>query len=165
MLKFKWADNCRIKADPEKAYQAIEKIRGEKGGAFKPEHLWKAAKGKRHVLHNEFEWNNEIAGAKYRTIQAAKVIRSLKMVRSLENEGEVRTVCVSAFTSMGSGAEDGRQSKYYDTTEILSDGARRSLLLKKVWGQLLSLKVKYSDLHEFSKVWSAINDVESDLAG
>lgn len=49
-------------------------------GELSPSLVVEAAKPKTHPLHNYFEWNDEVAGAKYRIVQAEDLIRSVKVV-------------------------------------------------------------------------------------
>lgn len=56
----------------------FEKIYAEHGG-LSPELIVEAARPKTHPLHGRFEWNDKIAGHEYRLIQAAEMIRSVKV--------------------------------------------------------------------------------------
>ncbi len=47
-------------------------------GGLTPENLLKEARKKRHVLHGEFEWDNDICGERYRRDQALKLIAAVK---------------------------------------------------------------------------------------
>lgn len=63
----------------------------ERNGEVKPEWLVKAARDEDHPAHNEFEWDDSIAGEQYRLGQAAALIRRIRIVTTIQ-EAPVRHV-------------------------------------------------------------------------
>lgn len=51
----------------------------ERDGRLSPGEVVKEAKNKDSPLHDQFEWDDRIAGAKYRLEQAARLIRTIKV--------------------------------------------------------------------------------------
>lgn len=55
------------------------------GGKLTASLLEKAASNPKHSLHKEFVWDDQIAGHKYRLIQARQIIRSVQIDIQLHN--------------------------------------------------------------------------------
>lgn len=70
-----------------KALQEIERA----NGALTPQAVVDAARRRSHPLHDYFEWNNEVAGEKYRLEQARALIRSVRVVIETRS-APIRTV-------------------------------------------------------------------------
>lgn len=62
-------------------------------GCITPEAVVKAAENPNSPLHGLFEWDDAIAGHKYRVEQAREVIRSIKLTVTYET----KTVCVPMY--------------------------------------------------------------------
>lgn len=74
MPNIKWAVKDIFKADAEKVYNEINSI-GEK---YTPKDVLEKARGNEDSeLHKCFEWDDAIAGEKYRLQQARDVIRMI----------------------------------------------------------------------------------------
>ena len=100
-----------------------------------------------HELHDEFEWDDEVAGEKYRLGQARELIRSVRVTyrEGTETEGP-RTY--RAWSSLP--AEDGRA--YLPTEEAIEDPFQRKLLVQEMRRELRAVQEKYGHLQEFVEV-------------
>ena len=63
----------------------------EKHGDLHPSMVVAEARRKTHPLHDRFEWDDKIAGKKYRLVQAYDLIRSVKLTYR-DKEGTPHTV-------------------------------------------------------------------------
>ena len=66
--------------DPQIVGEELERIRS-RSGKLLPHEVVKESKPKRAPLHKAFEWDDAIAGNKYRVFQARNLIRSVRVVR------------------------------------------------------------------------------------
>jgi hypothetical protein len=67
--------------DTERLLQELNDLR-EATGTIQPRALWLRARAPKHWLHSSFEWDNGKAADKYRDIQAAQLIRIVKVERN-----------------------------------------------------------------------------------
>lgn len=122
---------------------AIYRDRGE----LTPDVVVAAATPKAHPLHSRFEWDDAVAGHEYRKVQAAELIRSVKVTYSETPAGEAKRV--RAFTSTM--AEGGRPV-YRPTKEVLQDEFSRNLLLRELQREMDRMKQRYGHLEEFARI-------------
>jgi hypothetical protein len=67
----------------KKIREAFEAL--ESKGRLDPEHVVDAAQDEHHPLHDHFEWDDSIAGHKYRLFQAEALIKRVKLRVKHEN--------------------------------------------------------------------------------
>lgn len=127
-----------------KLHQQLLDIRAARG-QLTPEDVVDVARDEAHPLHSRFEWDDQIAGEAYRRIQAAELIRSVKVVYSESPEGDERSV---RGWSVVPDAPDRRG--YVPTEEALEDPFTAKLLLRQAERELKAFKKKYGHLREFA---------------
>lgn len=59
---------------------ALVEIERAAGHGIRPEDVVEAARDKKHPLHSRFDWNDKIAGHKWRLQQARQLINSVRVV-------------------------------------------------------------------------------------
>lgn len=115
----------KIGLDEEVVGPELERIYKEQGGQLTPNALVTSARAEDSPLHSYFEWDDSIAGEKYREWQARQLIR----VVVLEGDN------VPAFHNVTFVDEGGEKVRAYKkTTEVVQDDAlfREALgMLKK----------------------------------
>lgn len=118
-------------------------------GALTPAGLVDDARGDAHPLHTRFEWDNAVAGDRYREVQAAQIIRSVKITYSETPEGEKS---VRAFLSVKRDPDDdlGAQSSYEPTEKVLTSDFQRELVLREFEREWRTFRARYSHLAEFA---------------
>ncbi len=104
-------------------------------------------------LHSRFEWDDEIAGPKYRLVQAAELIRTVRVTFLASPEGEPEFV--RAFVNVPS--PDG--NRYEPVENVAQDTFSRELVLRMADREWRSLKKKYGHLADFME--SVRRDVAS----
>ena len=70
--------------DIKRLEQELADLREVNDGVVQPRHLWLRARDHGHWLHDRFEWDNGTAADRYRDIQAASLIRLVKVERPEE---------------------------------------------------------------------------------
>ena len=116
-----------------------------------PENLLDVSRPENAPLHNEFEWNNEVASEKYRKIQARLLISNLSIVIEENKQEPIR-----AYFSLQRGFKK-NAGLYESTITILSDEQKRAKLLETAKQELEAFKKKYQTLTELSAVFEAIS--------
>lgn len=110
-----------------------------------------AARPVDHPLHNRFQWDDNKAGERYRLIQAAQLIRSVRVVFKENTEtGEVSKV--RAFVST---ALNDRPSAYMPVEESAADVFTHQLVLRDFERQILALKRQFRHLKEYQQMIQA----------
>ena len=138
--KYSWNVDGLYKEDPEQVAQELEKI-----SEITPDNVVEAAKNKESVLHNMFEWNDTIAGEKYRKIQARQIIGSIRVeVVSTRSEEEPKTVRAFVQTKM--------RTNYEPIETVVKDVDKYQLLLEKAYAELNRIREKYSTLEEIQEL-------------
>ena len=115
-----------------------------------PENVLNKARDEGTELHKCFEWDNSVAGEKYRLIQARDIIRHFVIVTPDEPEDEepikVRSYQITTTRNV-----------YEPTRVFLQKPDEYSALLKRAKDELESFKRRYKMLTELEEVFEAID--------
>ena len=139
-----------FKNPAEVAGPVCQKLRESEAG-LTPHTLVEASRAETAPLHNEFEWDDAIAGEKYRETQASCIIRHLTIVET--NTEEVRMNGVRAFVSTGE-----QTNAYVPVKEALENTTWRENLLKAAKADMKSFVYKYRKLSELAGVINKMTD-------
>ena len=101
-------------------------------------------------LHSRFEWDDAVAGEKYRLTQASQLIRVCRIEFTVEGSDERKFV--RAFSSLRESSENADSTGYAPTEEILENEVTRRILLRNMERDIADLKRKYGHLTEFAQV-------------
>ena len=112
-------------------------------GELKPGIVVDRARDPEHPLHNRFEWDDAVAGEKYRLQQASDLIRSVEWTYAEEPDGAPKKV--RAFHSVN--RVDG--PTYVPAQEIKDDPFLTKLTLQSAEREWKSLHRKYAHLTQF----------------
>lgn len=129
----------------------------ESPGGLTPKSLVDASRDENAPLHNEFEWDDNIAAEKYREEQAACIIRHIMIVRT--DIQEIRQTRDRAFVSKGE-----NDNAYVPLNEALSTEKWRNNLLKQARIDAERFTNKYHRLTELANVIKAMNEFLDDEA-
>jgi hypothetical protein len=129
----------------------------QRRGFLTPEVLVEEARPADHPLHSRFEWDDSIAGEAYRKVQAAELIRSVRIVyKPADDKDESKSV--RAWQAV----RTERGHVYEPTETVLEDPLLRRILLADMLRDWQALKRRYHNLAEFSEMVRA--DLETDVA-
>ena len=109
------------------------------------------------LLHNAFEWDNDVAAEGYRQSQARAVIRSVVLVSEPE-KGEQAPI-IRAFVSLSDPANGQAARVYKPTIEALSDPASADEVKRRLRHELLALRRRYMDLLDVGEMLDAVHQV------
>ncbi|HZO69368.1 MAG TPA: hypothetical protein VFB74_30620 [Kribbellaceae bacterium] len=132
--------------------EALLAIRDEHG-ELHPELVVDVAKAEDHPLHSRFEWNDELAGAKYRRIQAHRLIRVAQLPLTYADH-PTGPSHIRAFVAVP--RADNPQPDYQPTEEAMAHEFTRKLVLQEMERAIAALQRKYGHLSEFADALSAI---------
>jgi hypothetical protein len=122
---------------------ALQNIYNDRGG-LTPALVVDEARPVKSALHSRFEWDDTVAGEKWRLEQAAELIRSVKVVRA--TKGEV----APGVRSWVVDREKPAPRSYEPVEDILADPMRRRMLLAAFRRDWEAFEARYSRLEEFA---------------
>ena len=123
----------------------------EKEGKLTGEQLVEVSRPEDAPLHKEFDWDDAVAGEKWRVHQARQIINSL-IVIAPETNTEVRK-----FYNIQMSKDD---RKYESIEAVMQRVEKRDILLRSAMRELSALRKKYAALSELAKVFDAIDGLE-----
>ena len=141
-MKASWKLDGLFKADADTVAKELQSIKAT------PENIVQYAKAEDTELHKCFEWNDTVAGHKYRCLQARQVARNLVVVKE---ETEEKTT-IRFFYNTGD-----RSGEYKPVKMILKNEDEYQSLLKRAMEELHSFKKKYSCLSELEEILALID--------
>jgi hypothetical protein len=118
----------------------LESIRDE-SGTLSPRLVVDAARDPQHVLHNRFEWDDSIAGEKYRISQARELLHvTFKPDPSQPTH-------LRAYVAIKG---DSLQSSYVPTESAMLDPFQRTLVLRRMEREWKAFRARYRGMAEFA---------------
>lgn len=146
MKQYSWNINGLYKVDANDVGKEFEKL----GDNLTPETVLNVARDENNVMHSMFEWNDEIAGEKYRKHQAAQMICSLR-VEIIKDDKPTKKVRAFVTTKAN--------TNYQPIEKVVSDTDRYQLLLDKAYRELNAIKLKYDSLSEIQELLADIPEI------
>lgn len=118
-------------------------------GKLTPEAVVDAARSESHPLHARFEWDDAIAGERYRLSQGAELIRSVK-VEYRDPGGKPQEI--RAFVAIRG---ESPRADYTPIEEAVADPFTQKLLMQEFRREWATFKAKYEQLEAFVAVIQA----------
>jgi hypothetical protein len=130
----------------------------DRHGALNAEIVVQTARAEDHPLHHRFEWDDTVAGAKYRLVQGQQLIRSVKIVRvEQEDEGPSRVRAFIHIPQPTEGAEDDELLASYVPIDVVSSSVEMTAIAKREMQRRLNdLRRTYGEYEEF---WAEIRNL------
>lgn len=123
-------------------FDELFRIYTENDGQLTPKAVVDASRPIDAPLHSRFEWDDSIAGERYREVQAAQIIRSVHAVRITDTErGPVN---VRMFLTPEREDDDSAEPWTYVAIDDLSANAVQAIL-RQMEKDVASLRRKYRD--------------------
>lgn len=136
--------------DAQVAGEVCEEL--EQTVGLSAETLLDASRPEDAPLHDEFEWDDEVAAEGYRRYQAGNIIRNLEIV--IEEQEPTR-----AFVTIE--RQVAHSSVYEPTVQVMKEEDKRKSLLELAKIELSWFKKKYKGLQELSKIMQDIEELEA----
>ncbi len=140
-----------------KATDAVKELAEKHGGIITPEILIDAAKRKSSPLHQFFEWDDTAAARQFRLIQAANLIRRIKVTVQTAAETTIR---IRAFANVrgdaDSGDADSAKGFYVPIQDALKNVDWRAQVIAQCKRDVQAFKQKYAVMREASQIIDAM---------
>lgn len=127
----------------------------EQFGQLTPANVVEAAKEEDHPLHSRFEWDDAVAGEKYRLAQARQLIR---VVRETYTDQQGRPSDVRTFHAI----PRAEGMAYEPLSEIVQDDLTSQVLLRSMEREWRQLKARYERFSEFRSL--VLGDLNANAA-
>jgi hypothetical protein len=150
------------------ATQEVVSLAEKHGGTITPEIILAEAKSKRSPLHGFFCWDNNEAAAEYRRIQAAQLIRRIKVTITGGDEKHIR---VRAFVNVveptptedepeeidGHGINCRPRGIYVSLQQAVRIDDYKEQMIRQCKRDVEAFRSKYSALSEASRIIEAMD--------
>lgn len=146
-MVYEWKTRWR-KVDANEAGKVFEKL--EQTVGLTAANVVEASRAKDAPLHNEFEWDDSVAGERWREQQARVMIADLVIkVEEVPNAPTVR-----AFVKV-----EPVEPNYENIRTVVMSEDKTQALIEIAKGELESFKRKYRDIEEFSALFKEIDKI------
>lgn len=153
-------------ATAEQAHTAFETIRKRDGKLTAPA-VVDEARPEESVLHEDFEWRDEIAAEKYRQQQARQMISAVRIVweeksppvRAYVNVRLVEQDALSAADAMHLAAKEPPARCYMPLEEVLEQPQLRTQMLEDARRDAQTFRHKYNTLEAIAPIITGIDAV------
>lgn len=143
---YKWKIS-KYNLDAQEAGEELERIRN-KYGELSACDIVEESQNENAVLHNCFEWRDDIAAQKYREHQAQELIRNI-VVEAVQDK-EVNPP-IRAYVKI--------QGDYKPIQEVVTIKDYREEMLNNAFKELKAFKEKYQSLSELNELFSYLDTI------
>lgn len=161
----KQKNSMNIRKNTTEVYAELERIAKANHGVLTPEAVLKNAESERSPIHDYFTWDNDEAAQKLRLIEAATLIRSVKVNVEMRDQDE--PIKARAFVNVASTElEDGGKAiagVYVPLKVALEVDDYRQQMLDNAARELRAFQHKYAILKELGAVFSAAEQFQHRL--
>lgn len=158
---FEFSDSSRFQSgqhpDANVVGEHLELLRKQTKGELTAEDVLKDAKHSNSPLHSFFEWSDSRAAKAHRLQQARGLIRAVVAIYVSDDKPAVRQ---KAYVHIN----EPQAPHYREASHAMSQTKTRDIVLKQAWRELMQWKKRYRDLKEFSNLFNAIDETESQIA-
>ena len=177
--KYSWRSGFSYGCSPQIVGEVLETIE-ERDGKVTPEAFLEESRPEDAETHKMFEWNDAIAAEKYRLDKAQRIIGGLTYTMvidedvhtkvTLVDEKDVVTVneSIKPYKAWINVSEKGRgrvgsPAVLVSFDRAMADKVMRQNALRNALSEVKMYTNKYRHIKEFSKIFTAIDEVEEHL--
>jgi len=137
--------SLNAKMDADLVYNEVRDLKDE-FDEIVPEDVVKRARPKRSPMHKLFEWDDSIAGEKYREEQARYVLRVCR-VQYADKQGKPKTV--RAFPVVETRKDESRRNVFVPIEDITHDYDRQDEILNRALHSLVDWRRKWREVTDW----------------
>ena len=147
-MEYRFKPGARIKASAQTVGEVCADL--EKDNNLTPKGLVDVSRAEDAPLHDLFEWDDSIAGEKYREVQAGKIIRSIEI--TYEEKTPVRAFFPVKYQ------ESTEKSSYKSISVVLRNTDMREQVLSTARREMTSFVCRYKNIEELANVIEAMEN-------
>ncbi|MHA1962464.1 MAG: hypothetical protein ACW99U_19860 [Candidatus Thorarchaeota archaeon] len=149
-IAYAWAEGAPMKVPASVVGRELAKMNKEEGEVV-PKRFWKRFRSKNSSLHSAFEWNDRICGDKYRTLQAAEMVRFIRVIPMYDNNEPKR-----AYIHVK--VKGKREGVYRTREDVMSSKDLLQSAIRECTSLLYGIKVRFAELKGLEPLFSAIDE-------
>lgn len=135
------------------ANDVMEELNAISEEGVTPQEVVEAARSEDSCMHSIFEWDDSIAGQKYREQQASQMLRMIEIVH-LDEDEKPEHEPYRQFQ-----VDSSRTSKYVPTRMIVQHVDEYQKLLNRAKNELMAFEKRYKTLVELDGVFDSIHEL------
>lgn len=144
--EYSWTISGFFKVDANEVGKELEKL----GDNLTPDNVLEVAKDESNVMHNMFEWDDTVAGQKYRLWQARNIISNIR-VNIISDDSQKRKIRAFVTTK--------KETVFEPIEKVVKDTDRYAILLNNAYRELNYIKYKYDTLAEIQELLRNIPEI------
>lgn len=156
MAAYEYVTKGLYKAPAQQVGELFEQLQHSETG-LTPKSVLDAARAENSFIHDEFEWDNDVAAEKYRLKQAQNMILNVRVIVRETTDQEMR----NEWKERGFVCTPGGKSVYVTLQSALNNDEWHKHLMKQAKDEMESFIAKYRRLDELSEVIKAMQDVQA----
>lgn len=160
--KYSYRSGYAYKVPAQTVGKVLESIE-EKEGKVTTASFLEYSRPETSETHSMFEWDDKIAGEKYRLRQSAAIIGQIEVeiqyIDTPQEASEIQITPVPAFVNVA-GKSTRASATFVNVIAAHEDSALWKQVMQNALCELNSFKRKYARYKEFAKVISAIEELE-----
>lgn len=145
-FSYEYKVNGLVKVPAQAVGELFERLQNTEEG-LTPSSVLNASRSEDSLLHSSFEWDDAIAGEKYRLNQARHIIQNIVVVERTTDQEERTKVADRAYV-----VTSGYKSAYVALDCALSNAEWRNHLLNQARTDMEIFEAKYRRLSELADV-------------
>ena len=155
-MVYQWKTNY-YKVDADVAGKVFEELESTVGLTAKS--VVEASRDKTAPLHDEFEWDDEVAGEFWREHQARRMICNLTITVETEDKQELP---IRAYVAIASKEESDKERplRYENISTVLRSEEKTNSLMDMAMKELMSFKKKYATIEALAGVFREIDKLK-----
>lgn len=130
-----------------------------KKGQLTPREVLGGARSEDSPIHDCFEWDNDRGAEKYRIHQAQNLMNHIGIVVTYKGEEKVIPMFINLIIDEGKKPE----RKYVQSEIVAENEEYRRQAIENALRELISWQIRYKDIQELGKVFSAIEETQKEL--
>lgn len=135
--------------------EALMLIAKRNDGMLTPAAVIDSARSPKSVLHGAFTWDDTEAAAKWRVLEAQRLIRRFRIEFEVDAGGRVSH---PVFINLSCDRHDAAERNVYRLTgEVAKDGDLMACAVKDALDELKAVEARHRHLAQLQKVWDAID--------
>ena len=151
------ADGTMSQENAQRYGEAIIAIHERKPAGIYPRDVVEDARKDTSVLHDAFEWDDSVAGEKYRIEQAGQLLRTIKVQFSKYYDEPIRAFISINLLEIEEEVEPGESTRVNRRVEqVMNNDVQRTYIMKQLQKELRSFERRLRRFEEFGEVVDSI---------
>lgn len=152
-MKIVWKEGMGSFYNGVKAEDIVYELNKISTESITPEQVLNAARDKKSIMHQFFEWNDTVAAEKYRKMQAQQLILKIAYVKDEKDTQQKRYYHNISYST----------GEYHPVEYVFQHEDAYSMLKKRAIDYLRNAEKKFAEIEELQSVWHLIKQVLDDI--